>query len=97
MVGKVLKPKQVNIAMERICQEELDKNEEGPLILGLGEQNIATKTRFESRRVKHGEILACLKILDPGGQKYFNQKVSSDIPGKLLVNYLEDPLRAESC
>ena len=48
MVGKVLKPKQVNIAMERICQEELDKNEEGPLILGLGGQNIATKTCFDT-------------------------------------------------
>ena len=36
--------------------------------------------------LRHVELLACLKILDPGRQKYFNQKVPSDIPGELLVN-----------
>ena len=90
LVGKVLKPIQVNIAMERIYQEESDKIAGGPLIrpANFG-QNISTKTRIESRQVRHGEIFACLKILDPGGQKYFIQKVSSDIPVELLGNFPE--------
>ena len=45
--------------------------------------------------LRHVELLACLKILDPGRQKYFNQKVSPDIPGKLLVNVSEGPMHAE--
>ena len=92
LVGNVLRPKQVNIAMERIYQEESHKSVQGPLILGWVGKIFQPRHALSQDELDIGS----LKILDPGGQKYFNQKMSSDIPDELLVNFLEDPLHGRN-